>query len=151
MQIGSSYKVLFCAYAEGIDQNGDPVLINARHPRYWGTNVMFQMISNRCASFCHGTKIVSDTEPQLARIENIRLSSVAKEALKGINYHTKLQDNILNGMRALKVQMMDKNVGEYYHVAFDINGKLQLRLHHTTGNSILFPPTEVAEEILQGN
>jgi hypothetical protein len=75
--------------------------------------------------------------------------AVAKKALKGVNYHIQLQDDILNGMKTRKEQMIDKKVGDVYGASFGLNGVLKLKLLPATATSVLFPPANVVEELLQ--
>jgi hypothetical protein len=142
MQIGSTYKVLFCAELDGIDAEGDPVEITSKNPKYWGTNVMFQMISVGCPSLCCGTK----GRDILTEVRIRRLSDVASEALRRDN-RSRLEQNIIDGMKALQEQMVDKDDGEVYKVSFDRNGKLQL-LRANTRNAVLLPPINVVKELL---
>ena len=142
MRIDDKYNVLFCAEADAIDDNGDPVEVKASNPRYWGTKTMFQMISNGCPTLCHGVK----DRGKLSRVSIRRLSSVSDDALVDTNYK-RLQDNIVTGMNALKYQMVDKKAGEVYSISFDEQGALKL-IPSKTSSSVLLPATNLVEELL---
>jgi hypothetical protein len=143
MLIGDVYKVLFCAEADAVDEMGNPIEVKSSNPRYWGTKTLFQMISNACPTLCHGMK----GRNELSSVTIRRLSSVADDALRDTNY-IRLQDNILKSMKALKEEMMVKEVGNVYSIDFDKNGKLQLFPTTPTRSSTLFPPSKVVKELL---
>ena len=126
MRIGGQYNVLFCTETDAMDGKGEAVEVTASNPRYWGTRTMFQLISNRCPTLCHGIK----THGEVKRIDMIPLSSVANDALKEVN-HSMLENNILIGMKNLKEQMLGKEVGYVYGITFDSNGMLKLTLTTT--------------------
>ena len=71
------HKVLFHAEADALTLDGDPVEIKVSNPRYWGTKVMFQMISYGSTKLCHGEKY----RGVLSRVTLRSLSSVARDAL----------------------------------------------------------------------
>ena len=56
MKIGKRWTVLFCAEVDAKDDDGSPVEVKASNPHYWGTKVMFQMISSGSSRLCHGEK-----------------------------------------------------------------------------------------------
>ena len=55
MKIGEK-TVLFRAEVDAVDTDGSPIEVKASNPRYWGTKVMFQMISSGSTKLCHGMK-----------------------------------------------------------------------------------------------
>lgn len=55
MKIGKR-TVLFRAEVDAKDDDGSPVEVKASNPHYWGTKVMFQMISSGSSRLCHGEK-----------------------------------------------------------------------------------------------
>jgi hypothetical protein len=141
MRIGAKYNVLFCTATNAIDGTGDPVKVTASNPRFWGTKTMFQMISNGYPTMCHGIK----ANGRLLRIDRIRLASVIHGALRDVSYNM-FQDNIMSGMKAIREKMKSRAVGDVFSVYFDRYGKLKLL--PMTGNSIVFPPSVVVEELL---
>ena len=80
MNVGS-YRVFFRAETDAktaIGRNDTtPVEIKASNPRYWGTKVMFQMISSGSTVLCHGRK----SRGSLASVELRSLADVASEAM----------------------------------------------------------------------
>ena len=46
--------VLFRAEVDAADADGSLVEVKASNPHYWGTKVMFQMISSGKSKLCHG-------------------------------------------------------------------------------------------------
>lgn len=76
-----------------------------------------------------------------------RLSNVADDALRETSY-SRLQDNILKSIKALKEQMMEKEVGVVFSINFDKYGKLQLLPTATTKSSALLPPSKVVKDLL---
>ena len=53
MKVGER-TVLFRAEVDAIDGNGSALEVKASNPRYWGTKVMFQMISSGSSKLCQG-------------------------------------------------------------------------------------------------
>jgi hypothetical protein len=143
MQIGSTYKVLFCAETDASDHDGNPVEIKISDPKYWRTKVMFQMISSGSTKLCAGIK----RENILTSIKIISLSDVVNIALRYRN-PSLLEENILSGMKALQEQMIDAKDGEVYKISFsNDNGELKLQLTNTA-DVVLLPPTNIVEELI---
>ena len=101
MKVGE-YNVLFRAETDAKDINGSPVEIKASNPRYWGTKVMFQMISSGSTKLCHGSKY----RGKISSINVKDLSTVAREALQYTDV-AMLQRNIIRGMDTIKSQMKE--------------------------------------------
>jgi hypothetical protein len=141
MRIGDKYNVLFCTVPNAIDENGEPVKISTRNPRYWGTKTMFQMISTGCPILCHGVK----GRAGLVRINRIRLAAIAQDAFNDVNYRM-LENNILIGMKSLKEHLMNKPAGQVFSVSFNRYGTLEFI--PMTGNSIVLPQTKVVKELI---
>ncbi len=138
MKIGD-HSVLFRAEVDAVDDNDTPVEVKASNPRYWGTKVLFQMISNGSSKLCHGEKY----RGTLSRVTLKGLSSVAATALQYENVKS-LERNIIDGMESLKKQVIDDGV---YRVCFD-RGALKLGSTSTRTHALL-PPSNVVAALIQ--
>ena len=145
MKIGD-YKVLFCAETDAVDENDRPVEVKISRPKNWGTKVMFQMISSGSSSLCHGEQIGGI----LQQVKMHSLSSVAKQALRQRDIHA-LEQNILDGMRAMKDQMSTTNNMEEscFKVSFSRSGELKLIPTKKTCNTAVLPPSDIVKRLLQ--
>jgi hypothetical protein len=143
MQIGT-YKVLFCAEADAVDGDNQPVEIKASNPRYWGTKVMLQMVSNGSAKLCHGVK----SRGQLVSVNVRSLSSVAKQAFDECQDIRAVEKHIISGMKSLKDQMEHaKREDESFKVSFA--GKdLKLVPLRATRSTAVLPPPDVVKKLL---
>lgn len=136
MKVGDDHTVLFRAEADAIDENGDLVEIKASNPRYWGTKVMFQMISNGSATLCHGEKY----RGVLQRVTSKSLSRVAKDAMYDTN---RLEKNIEDGMRKLKNGV---KIDQPYRISFSYSGNLCLT-PVTENRFVLLPPENIVLDL----
>lgn len=137
MKVGSN-TVLFCAEVDAIDAEGSVVEVKASNPRYWGTKVMFQMISSGSSKLCHGQK----SRGVLTDVTIKSLYTVSREALQYEDVNT-LQKNIQQAMEAIRSQLKDDRK---YKITFSY-GMLKLvpasdRLY------TLFPPDHVVSSLL---
>jgi len=139
MNIGS-HRVLFRAETDAI-MDGSPVEIKASNPRYWGSKVMFQMISSGSTKLCHGEK----GRGSLTRVEMKSLHLVAETALASSNIKT-LERNILNSMESIQAQMKSATPGDVFKVSFR-GTKLLLTLARGLSADIL-PPADVVRELM---
>ena len=137
MKIGKR-TVLFCAEVDAKDDDGSPVEVKASNPRYWGTKVMFQMISSGSSKLCHGEK----SRGALTRVTLKSLSRVSKDALEYANVSL-LQKNILQGMEAILSQLRDD---EPYRVNF--SGGLLKLLPASARVFTLFPPDDIVARLI---
>jgi hypothetical protein len=146
MEVGHStnYNVLFCADADAMDAEGNPIEIKSSRPRNWGTNVMFQMISSGSPTLCCAVK---NRDNQLKEIQIRPLSDIASHALQFRSAPT-LERRILNGMNAIQTQMTNATYDDVYQISFDQNGNLKLRPADTS-NALLLPPTNIVAELLK--
>ena len=109
MNVGT-YRVFFRAETDAIDEgDGDPIEIKASNPRYWGTKVMFQMISSGSTRLCHGTK----GGGYLRSVAKQSLRQVAQTAMIGRSIQA-IEGKILAGMESLQNQMKDAREGETF-------------------------------------
>ena len=139
MNIGT-YRVFFRAETDAILE-GSPVEIKASNPRYWGTKVMFQMISSGSTKLCHGQK----SRGSLTGVEIQSLVQVASTALAYTSVET-LERNILKGMESIQSQMKDASPGEVFKVSFQ---GTSLRLLPVRGRSAdVLPPPEIVHELI---
>jgi hypothetical protein len=142
MKIGK-YRVLFRAEVDAM-QDEEPVEIKAANPRYWGTKVMFQMISSGSPSLCHGVK---GRGGQLTGIDIRCLSSVAKEALSGRSMET-LEANILEGMDKLRDVLLEPEENEIFKISF-ASGSLDVLPVPTRGrSSVILPKPEIVKDLI---
>ena len=139
MLIGT-HRVLFSAETDAL--NGDePVEVKSSNPIYWGSRVMFQMISSGSHQLCHGVKL----RGALTGINILPLSEVARGAFQEQARAT-LEANILEGMLALKTQMNGAKNGEVFKICF-ANGDLRL-LPVNTRSAILVPHADIVKQLL---
>ena len=136
MKVGD-YDVLFCAETDAI-QHESPVEIKVSNPRYWGTKVMFQMISSGSTRLCHGEK----SRGTVTRILMRNLSTVAKEAL-AYSSISQLQKNITDGMEAIDSQLKHN---ELRKISF-YGGSLKL-LPTSERASAILPPSDVVKSLI---
>jgi len=137
MKVGNK-TVLFRAEVDAIDGNGSAVEIKASNPRYWGTKVMFQIISSGSPKLCHGVK----SRGVLTDVSLKSLSKVSQDALVYANV-TSLQNNIVQGMESIQSQLIDDRT---YRVCFTA-GKLKL-VPASTRLYSLFPPNDVVTSLI---
>jgi hypothetical protein len=144
MEIDSKFKVLFCAEADACDDDGmDPIKITTSNTRRWYTKVMFQMISSGSPTICCGIKGENNV---LNNVSMRSLSDVTAEALRNRSCN-KLERNIVNGMQALRDQMMDKAVNESYKISFNGDGELMLQ-RVITRYATMLPSEDVVRDLL---
>lgn len=136
MQVGP-HRVLFRAETDALF-DGEPVEVKASNPRFWGTKVMFQMISSGSPKLCHGVK----ERDMLTRVNLRRLSDISKEA----HSCAVLEKNILDGMRALKAQMVNAKDREVFKVSF-MEDSLRLQVVNLR-SAVLLPPVHIVKELL---
>eukprot|EP00804_Cyclotella_cryptica_P003271 CCRYP_010509-RA/>CCRYP_010509-RA protein AED:0.04 eAED:0.04 QI:261/1/1/1/1/1/3/217/337 len=137
MKVGSK-TVLFCAEVDAIDSEGSVVEVKASNPRYWGTKVMFQMISSGSSKLCHGHK----NRGVLTHVTMKSLSTVSREALEYADVNT-LEKNLLQGMDAIQSQLKDDRK---YKITFSY-GVLKL-VPASDRVYTLFPPDHVVASLL---
>lgn len=143
MNVGK-HRVLFRAEADATNESGTPVEIKASNPRYWGTKVMFQMISNGSTKLCHGVK----SRGSLAGVRVLSLGSVADKALQ-VSSVDSLERNIEKGMEGLRNQMASASSGEAFKVSF-VGGSL--RLSRVSGRSAdILPPEGMMRKLMAHN
>lgn len=141
MKVGE-YRVLFRAEADAMKQPGSALVeVKASNPQYWGTKVMFQMISNGSTDLCHGVK----GRGKLRKINMLSLSNVTADALRKHNVRT-LETNILDGMNSLKDQMKNARANEVFRVSFS-GGSLKLESTRR-GEFTLLPAEDIVKELI---
>lgn len=142
MMLVGTHRVLFHSGTDALHDD-EPVKVLASNPHFWGTKVMFQMISGGCPILCQGVKDRGVLTHSQVKI--MRLSEVAWGALKESN-KVALEKNIRDGMSALKTQMADAMDGEMFEITFS-DGSLRLHLN-TSAAVVLLPPARIVEELL---
>jgi hypothetical protein len=143
MEIDAKFKVLLCAEADAIDDGMNPIEVKASNPQYWGTKVMFQMVSSGSPTVCCGIKGKNNT---LTSVSLRSLSDVATDALRFRSCNV-LERNIVNGMQALRDQMVGKSFNESYKISFSSQGELSLQ-RAITRDAIMLPSEDVVKELL---
>lgn len=138
MMIGP-YRVLFQAECDALYKEA-PVEIKSSHPKYWGTKVMFQMISSGSPYLCQGIKF----RGKLSKVNLIPLEAVAKAAFVEEDI-TVLEQNIIDNMTDLQIKMSNAEEGASYSVSFQ-NQKIHLELAKTRRAAVL-PPIEIVREL----
>ena len=141
MNVGE-YQVFFRAETDAIMEDSSPVEIKASNPRYWGTKVMFQMISSGSTKLCHGKK----GRGSLYAVEVQSLAQVAQTALITSKNVKTLEDNITKNMKEIQSQMKDKIPGDVFKISF-IGTTLRLLPMRGRSSDIL-PPTKIVRELI---
>lgn len=141
MKVGK-YRVLFRAEVDAL-HDGEPVEIKVANPAYYGTRVMFQMISNGSPTLCQGTK----SRGVLVEVNLKSLGKVARNALVGCGGVASLENCIVDGMNSLKKQLEGRQTGKVLKVSFR-GGSLQLSEMPETRASALLPPDNVVKELI---
>ena len=139
MNVGT-YRVLFRAETDAVVDDS-PVEIKASNPRYWGSKVMFQMISSGSTKLCHGRK----GRGNLMSVEIQPLRQVAKTALVGCTLQT-LERNIEKGMDSIVRQLKEASPGDVFKVSFQ-GGSLKLLPARGRSADIL-PPADITKELI---
>lgn len=96
MKVGN-HRVLFTADCDAIDKDGNPLEIKCSNPQYWGTKVMFQMLSNGSTSLYSGRK----RSGKLVDVSVESLDSMIDKVEESYNLKS-LENNILSGMKILQ-------------------------------------------------
>jgi hypothetical protein len=142
----SGFHVLFAAEVDSMDEYGKPIEITQSNPNYWGTKLMFQMISSGSKTLYSGFK----RGGQLISVQQQSLSLVIHQALSRQN-RRKLEENISECMERLKkaVQNHKLKEGHCLEVCFEENFQKVLVLKSLEGSAEgLLPPNHVIEELL---
>lgn len=86
MKVGQK-NILFRAEVDAADADGSLVEVKASNPRYWGTKVMFQMISSGSSKLCHGEKsrgvLTRITLKSLSRVSEMHSSMPTSVPCRG--------------------------------------------------------------------
>jgi hypothetical protein len=147
------YKILISGNADGVDTNGNPVEVKTNKPKYWGTKVMFQMISGASLTMCFGQNSYerngSERVRFLSKIQLLSLEEVAAKALKHQSI-TRLETNICNGLETLKKAATNNELasGQVYEIGFSELYGLQLQ-PSTESIYALFPREQVVDALLK--
>ena len=136
MQVGIN-KILFRAEVDAVDTDGSLVEIKASNSRYWGTKIMFQMISSGSSKLCYREKL----RGVLTRVTLKNLSEVSPNALKYADINS-LQRNIVEGMDDIQLQLKD---AKKHRIIFR-NGFL--KLVPTNDSCTLFPHYNIVKQLL---
>ena len=132
--------VLFRAEVDAADADGSLVEVKASNPHFWGTKVMFQMISSGSSKLCHGEKSREKSGRWwLDQITLRSLSSISKKALVGFDIKT-LETNIVESMKAIQSQLKGDGTHE---VSFSKGGSLSLQASAID----LLPPDDIVKAL----
>jgi hypothetical protein len=137
LQVGE-YKVLFDCETDAVSAD-ETVEIKASNPRYWGSKVLFQMLSSGSTKLCHGIK-------GRGVLQSIRVQSLVQVARATDLDTRRLEMNIKNGMAALKTQMHEHSAGTVLKIGFS-GGKLKLVVP-SRGSEVL-PSEKVVGELVK--
>jgi len=141
LMLVGSYRVLFRAETDAL-LDEEPVEVKTTNRKYWGTKVMFQMISSGSPMLCHAVKRSGSV---VASVNLIQLSEVSRDAFRN-NGREQFEENILRNMAAIKDQMKDAKDGQVFKIAF-LHGVLQLAPCSTRG-AVLLPSSEIMKELI---
>eukprot|EP00934_Nitzschia_sp_Nitz4_P002644 Nitzschia sp. Nitz4//scaffold10_size219509//177264//178358//NITZ4_001455-RA/size219509-processed-gene-0.93-mRNA-1//1//CDS//3329533001//2634//frame0 len=139
MKVGS-FRVLFSSECDAVMEDGTLVEIKASNPKYWGTKVMFQMISSASTKLCQGRKY----RGSLTSVFKTPLRKVAYNAVASKSQLSCLELNILDRMKDLKAEFEDQTPGDDFEIYFSGN---HLRLRPSSGAALL-PQTNIVFDAL---
>ncbi len=136
----SGFCVLFAAEVDAMDDHGKAIEIIKLNTKWWGTRIVFQMISNGSTTLYSGV-----IRGNLIKVEQSSLSSVIRHALR---YQSckKLEQNISEFMQRLKKSLQSAKIkeGHFHEICFDGRGlALNPLIGRTQG---LLPPNHVTEQ-----
>ncbi|CAJ1356099.1 unnamed protein product [Effrenium voratum] len=140
MQIGG-FKVLFSADVDAVDGQGFPVEMKTGNPRYFGTKVIFQMLSSGSKTLVRADVDKRSRPPVLNRIHSVPLDTMIRE-----NRGALLQGfiNIQEGLTTLK---HSREISEDGAAEVDfIRGELEVMPCSTAD---ILPSRAVVEQLLQ--
>ena len=141
MQV-DKFRVLFSAESDALYE-GEPVELKAANPAYYGTRVMFQMISNGSPTLCQGVK----SRGVLVDVRLESLGQVTNTALRSSDSITSLERRIVDGMKAIAEQMSNRECGQVFKVTFR-SGQLHLSPVPATRGNVLLPPGPVVKDLI---
>lgn len=148
MNVGT-YRVMFRAETDATGDGDVPVEIKASNPQYWGTKVMFQMMSSGSVELCHGQKGRGG-----AFLERVTILSLQEVAIKALGFGSRgtakaqtLERNIQEGMDSLREQMADVAMGDVFKVTFQADGSLKL-LPMRGRSSHIMPAPSIVRDLL---
>jgi len=138
----SGFCVLFAAEVDAMDDNGKPIEITKSNPRWWGTRIVFQMLSNGSGTLYSGVNI----HGQLMSVQQRSLSSAIHYALR-YKSCSKLEENISECMQMLKKSLQNKKIKEglFLEISFDGSGLVLNSLENK--NQGLLPPKHVIDQL----
>ena len=131
------HNVMFCAEIDAIDHVGNPVEIKASNPRYFGTKVMFQMISS-------GSETLVMADRRGNKLDRIMTKTIGHMIAQHSNEKLNLaHNNILHCIKILKKKLENSN-GEPYEIDFDDDGKMTV----LPGNVSILPDDNLLAELI---
>jgi len=139
MQIGS-FKILFSAEVDAIDEYGQCVEIKSGNPRYFGTKVMFQMISS-------GSNTLVQADKRGTTVVNIQtksINTVIGEHSQSLR--NRLQESIIRGLGEL--QSLSHQVLEDIPSEVGFSGAAVMTLRQRSDLSVL-PSKHVVHELFE--
>eukprot|EP00441_Pelagodinium_beii_P000898 CAMPEP_0197692274 /NCGR_PEP_ID=MMETSP1338-20131121/110853_1 /TAXON_ID=43686 ORGANISM="Pelagodinium beii, Strain RCC1491" /NCGR_SAMPLE_ID=MMETSP1338 /ASSEMBLY_ACC=CAM_ASM_000754 /LENGTH=338 /DNA_ID=CAMNT_0043274911 /DNA_START=40 /DNA_END=1056 /DNA_ORIENTATION=+ len=140
MKIGG-FNVLFSADVDAVDEEGCPVEMKTGNPMYFGTKVMFQMLSSGSKTMIRGDVDKRSRPPVLNRIQSVPLETMIQQNSATLQ---EAQKNIQEGLTILKhcQEIKEDEVGE---VDFS-NGRLIVM---PRSSSDILPRRAVVEQLLR--
>ena len=138
MKLGDS-KVLLSADVDAVDDDGGCVEIKSGNPRYFGTKVMFQMISSGAQTLIQADK----RGPSITGVKKRTIKELCCEHPK--NELQRMQVNILRALTELKSQISEVSDETPSELAFSGSGIKLIPLRERTS---ILPAKQVTEELL---
>ncbi|CAE8636820.1 unnamed protein product [Polarella glacialis] len=141
MTVGT-YKVLFSADVDAVDDAGEAVEMKTGNPRFFGMKVMFQMMSSQSKTLIQGQKDTRCRPPSITSIRKRSLQDMMSE--HGVEALARAQNNILEGLTELKNSPM---LARYGVAEVDFSrGQIMLQPSDTAG---VLPTEAVCKQLLQ--
>mmetsp|Transcript_40998 Transcript_40998/g.66243 ORF Transcript_40998/g.66243 Transcript_40998/m.66243 type:complete len:360 (+) Transcript_40998:78-1157(+) len=141
MSVGT-YKVLFSADVDAVDDAGEAVEMKTGNPRYFGMKVMFQMMSSQSKTLIQAEKNTRRRPPSITSIRKRSLQDMMSE--HGVEALARAQNNILEGLTELKNSPM---LTRYRVAEVDFcRGQMMLQPSATAG---VLPTEAVCKQLLQ--
>ena len=139
MRIGTM-KVLFSADVDAIDASGNVVEVKSGNPRYFGSKVMFQMLSSGAQSLVFADKRGSSLNGIIKRtIDELMEEHAQSQRLR-------MQRNIVSALTAIKEKSAE--ISESFPCRLVLTGAEGILLQPRPESESLLPKVEVVDALL---
>lgn len=145
MEVGK-HRALLCAESDAIDSDGSAVEVKASSPRYWGTKVPLQMISNGSSKLVYGEKYWGGHVRVLHNVQKMSLREVIQRECPA-SVLAGVEGSILEALDAIKRFAKEGRLEEgkaNFKLCFEEDGLAPQPLSKTI---YLTPPCGVVEEL----